>query len=1052
MGVQRTLSRCRFLLALLAFSFATPISAATTIGLYTDEYGSTCSFSGNQPGVVNAYVIVKPDNLGILAVRFSALPPACFGGTWLADNLPPGANSIGDSQTGISVAFGCAMEPTYALQIQYMRTGSTDACCPFTIAADPFTGILEGATCAAQQASMTPVVSHFNANTSCACSDPQPPHPPQDPIPANSASKVSMTGPLSWTKYPLDSDIVSYDVYLGTSSPPPFVANVTAPTYQPPQALQEGTLYYWKVVVHDIDGYVATGPVWAFTTRLSNYPPSLPSNPTPANNATNVAINTTLSWIASDEDGDVLTFDVYFGTALPPPLVASNSPNQFYAVPGLQYGTTYHWIVVARDPHGAQTSSNTWTFNTRPSNLPPNVPSSPSPGAGAVSISVSSSLSWLCTDPDGDALTFDVYFGTVASPPLVAQNIAVKTYQPPTMTISTRYYWKVVARDATGGQTTGPIWSFTTRANGAPSTPSNPSPANNATSVALNPALSWSSTDDEPGLKFDVYFGTSTTPPLVASDITTNTYNPGPLSFSTQYRWKIVARDAQGLTATGSVWSFFTAAPPTAYNPIPADNGFGTSPLTLAWTANQPNSQPVHCDVYFGTTSPPPLVASALGPTGGATSFAYVPGGNLALGTVYYWRVYAYDTFGGTMGPVWTFTGAQKGDVDRDGFITVNDASCALQIALGNTACSTPAAAILGDVNCATGVTPRDALCIHRRAIGQTCLFCGESETAGATTTAVVTRSAYWQTGNVIYVNLAVSGVPALEAWSFQLRTPTNAPLTAAARIDATNDFTALAMTNLSSTISRVGGYSLAAADGSSTIDFIQLRFTVSGSMTGFIVAEAFADDLFGAGAMTIISGTGKGGGGETPVTFTHFDATPEDRGVRIAWEMRFVDAAESYTLYRHENGRAPLLIASGAVRGATGAYLDRTVEVGKTYQYEMLVHSTAGEDVRSQLITVTVPTLGLALGPNHPNPFNPQTTIPYFVPAAEGQVRVRVIIYDTSGRTVRVLVNEDQAGGAHDIVWRGNDETGAVVSSGIYFCVLQVGNERRTQKLVLLK
>jgi flagellar hook assembly protein FlgD len=117
-----------------------------------------------------------------------------------------------------------------------------------------------------------------------------------------------------------------------------------------------------------------------------------------------------------------------------------------------------------------------------------------------------------------------------------------------------------------------------------------------------------------------------------------------------------------------------------------------------------------------------------------------------------------------------------------------------------------------------------------------------------------------------------------------------------------------------------------------------------------------------------------------------------------------------------------------------------------------MLVHTVEGDDQRSPLVSVSVPALSLALGPNHPNPFNPQTTIPYFVPAGTSPVRVRLVIYDTSGRSVRTLVDETQSGGARDVVWRGDDETGATVSSGIYFCVLQVGNERRTQKLVMLK
>jgi flagellar hook assembly protein FlgD len=66
--------------------------------------------------------------------------------------------------------------------------------------------------------------------------------------------------------------------------------------------------------------------------------------------------------------------------------------------------------------------------------------------------------------------------------------------------------------------------------------------------------------------------------------------------------------------------------------------------------------------------------------------------------------------------------------------------------------------------------------------------------------------------------------------------------------------------------------------------------------------------------------------------------------------------------------------------------------------------------------------------------------------------VRVRLAIYDASGRLIRVLVDETQNAGRRSVVWRGDDHTGQLVASGVYFCVLQAGEERRTQKLVLLK
>jgi hypothetical protein len=93
-----------------------------------------------------------------------------------------------------------------------------------------------------------------------------------------------------------------------------------------------------------------------------------------------------------------------------------------------------------------------------------------------------------------------------------------------------------------------------------------------------------------------------------------------------------------------------------------------------------------------------------------------------------------------------------------------------------------------------------------------------------------------------------------------------------------------------------------------------------------------------------------------------------------------------------------------------------------------------------------------LALGQNHPNPFNPQTAIPYTLPNGSAPVHVRLSIHDVAGKVVRTLVDEAQAGGPREVVWDGRDDRGGPVSSGVYFYVLAAGGERRTRKLVLLK
>jgi hypothetical protein len=97
-------------------------------------------------------------------------------------------------------------------------------------------------------------------------------------------------------------------------------------------------------------------------------------------------------------------------------------------------------------------------------NQAPETPSSPSPGHRASGIILNTPLHWQCSDPEGDPLLFDVYFGVDTSLTLVASNISARTYQPTAQQYSTTYYWKIVAKDdhdnITAMQTT---WYYTTQ-------------------------------------------------------------------------------------------------------------------------------------------------------------------------------------------------------------------------------------------------------------------------------------------------------------------------------------------------------------------------------------------------------------------------------------------------------------------------------------------------------------------------------------------------------------------------------------------------------------
>ncbi|MDH4038739.1 MAG: PA14 domain-containing protein, partial [Candidatus Krumholzibacteria bacterium] len=92
------------------------------------------------------------------------------------------------------------------------------------------------------------------------------------------------------------------------------------------------------------------------------------------------------------------------------------------------------------------------------------------------------------------------------------------------------------------------------------------------------------------------------------------------------------------------------------------------------------------------------------------------------------------------------------------------------------------------------------------------------------------------------------------------------------------------------------------------------------------------------------------------------------------------------------------------------------------------------------------------ALHQNHPNPFNPQTSIRYDVPASAGRVAVRLAVYDVRGQLVRVLEDGARDPGAHVVTWDGRDTRGTQVTSGIYFYRLTAGDFRESRRMVLLK
>jgi hypothetical protein len=125
----------------------------------------------------------------------------------------------------------------------------------------------------------------------------------------------------------------------------------------------------------------------------------------------------------------------------------------------------------------------------------------------------------------------------------------------------------------------------------------------------------------------------------------------------------------------------------------------------------------------------------------------------------------------------------------------------------------------------------------------------------------------------------------------------------------------------------------------------------------------------------------------------------------------------------------------------AAGLYLLRadSAQIGSQYG----VRFAALVDVEDDQSTPRVPTIYI-LEQNHPNPFNPTTTISYALPKAS---HVSLNVYNTLGEVVRELVKEEKPAGAYAHRW---DASG--LPSGIYFYRLKAGEFAQTRKMVYIR
>ncbi len=167
--------------------------------------------------------------------------------------------------------------------------------------------------------------------------------------------------------------------------------------------------------------------------------------------------------------------------------------------------------------------------------------------------------------------------------------------------------------------------------------------------------------------------------------------------------------------------------------------------------------------------------------------------------------------------------------------------------------------------------------------------------------------------------------------------------------------------------------------------------------------------------------------------------AVTDDKGV--GYQLTFVDM---------ETGRAAQI---GDILEISAQSPDASIGV------QPLRHVVTAADVKrshiqlGELVTYEIPS-ATELLPNYPNPFNPETWIPYRLAA---DANVTVTIYDLSGGVVRRLNVGHRVAAVYEsrekaVYWDGRTEFGERVASGIYFYHLSAGDYSATRKMVISK
>ncbi len=191
-------------------------------------------------------------------------------------------------------------------------------------------------------------------------------------------------------------------------------------------------------------------------------------------------------------------------------------------------------------------------------------------------------------------------------------------------------------------------------------------------------------------------------------------------------------------------------------------------------------------------------------------------------------------------------------------------------------------------------------------------------------------------------------------------------------------------------------------------------------------------------------------GSSALPVELVSFTAIYSKNSVHLNWNTATEVMNYGFDIERSINGSDWSKIGFMNGYGNSNVphyytYKDEDVDVPGNYKYRLKQIDTDGKFAYSPVAETEVfGADNYSLYENYPNPFNPTTTIEYYVPA---DTKVTLKILDILGREVTTLVDEEVTAGKHKVIFDASS-----LSSGIYIYQLRTDDKIITRKMMLLK